>query len=292
MKITLRELQIFTFTAKTSNISQAAEQAFISQSGASLALSQLEGKLGRLLFQRVGRRLILSEFGKELLPKAIHILDLSQAFESAFGKQGELIGNINFAASTTVMNYILPAKIAQSKAKYPEVGVSVFCGNTKCCIEKLLNFKVEFAIVEGIFRHKDICYKPWLKDELVIFVHPKHPLAMKKNISLADLTHYSWVCREEGSGTAGLLNAFLLLHKLDVSVDLVLDSSYAIKESIKHTKNAVACLSRYIIANDLKSKKFVELKIAKFNIQRYFYIATNTNYQMSQVAEYWLEQLA
>ena len=292
MKVTLREMQIFALTAKSGNISQAAEQAFISQSGASLALSQLEDKLGQLLFQRVGRRLVLSEFGKSLLPKALHILEQTQAFESAFDNQNELVGTINIAASTTVMNYLLPEKIAEGKAKYPELDINVSVGNTQSCIEKLIHFKVDFAVVEGVCRHKDISYKPWLQDELVIFVHPKHPLAKKKNISMKDLTLYHWICREAGSGTAELLNAFLLSNKLDINADLILGSSYAIKQTVKHSKMAIACLSRYIIADELKSKRLVELKIAKLNLKRFFYIATNSNYQTSRLAECWLELLA
>ena len=112
MKVTLRQLEVFVAIATHGQVTRAADAVAMTQSAASMALGELEQQLDITLFDRVGRQLLLNEAGRQLLPKAIDVLERVREIESA-SSGGEHSFDLQLAASLTVGNHLMPRLLAE-----------------------------------------------------------------------------------------------------------------------------------------------------------------------------------
>lgn len=290
MKVSLKQLRVFALTAKFGNISHAAEEIALSQAAASMSLSQLESLLGKKLFQRIGKKLILNSTGKKILPKANAILESVDQLEKSVTNQNHYSGDLHIGASTTIANTILPKLLNKFCEHYPEVNIRLTAVNTESCIQQLLNYQVDIALVEGISLTPDIEFEPWLTDELTIFCHPNHKLASKKNIKPKDLEQQLWVLREKTSGTHQVLESALLSSQIEIEKILVMNSSIAIKNFVIENTSALACLSRHLIQDDLQQKKLIELNVKSLNLSRNLYHARNKQKIYSEICQLFMKE--
>jgi len=131
MHITLRQLQIFRAVALSGSTTAAADSVALSQSATSGALNELERALGTRLFDRVGKRLILNDSGRGLLPMALAVLDGAKNIEAA-QISGDYAGHadLQLFASTTIGNYVLPRMLARFREEVPFSRVQLRIGNT------------------------------------------------------------------------------------------------------------------------------------------------------------------
>lgn len=269
MHITLRQLQVFAAIARQENMTFAAQTLYLSQSACSMALTSLEHQLGNSLFNRHGKRLTLNEYGRFLLPKAIDILNQMKEFESFTAENSgiALTGHLIVGASSTIGNYLLPQIIGRFIAQYPQTKISLRVSNTEQVINQLLTYEIDLGIIEGTCYADELTSKPWGKDELVIIVAPKHPLAKQKNLTLTDIKNDRWILRESGSGTRERFETALGGH---IKPFLELGHTEAIKNAVQHGLG-ISCLSRVTVADALKSGQLIELKIPGLKLKRNFY---------------------
>jgi DNA-binding transcriptional LysR family regulator len=273
MSLTLAQIEIFTLIAKHKSVSLAANACFISQAAASMRLSQLETQLEQKLFDRDGKRLILNYSGKQLLAQANNIIQCVAGFEASAKSHNQVTGQLQLGASTTIANYILPNILSDFLNQYPGVDADLTALNTESCISKLLNFEIDIALVEGVFLHQKIEFKPWKQDQLQVFCHPDHPLTKKKILKPTDLCDYPWILREPASGTRQLFESALQHSSVTLNNIMVVNSSHAIKNIIIAKKDALGCLSNLVISNDVKSKKLTILNVKGLKLKRHFYQA-------------------
>lgn len=273
MKITLKQLNIFILTHKLGSISDAASASFITQSAASMSLSELEKMLNFPLFDRAGKRLLINSNGRALLPKAIDIVDRAMELES-FSKAGidNVSGTITIGASTTIGNYVLPHFLARFQQKYPYVKIEFSISNTEEIIEGLSHFDFDVGIVEGDEKADNLCRRVWLSDELVVIANSKHDLARKKRVSFKDLERYKWVTREEGSGTGALFRGYIK-GKCEINSALCLTNPEAIKSYVR-SSDCLSCVSKAILSPKTdKGLKIID--VSGFKLVRPFYLVSN-----------------
>ena len=147
MKITLRQLQIFLAVAQSGSTTAAAGMVALSQSAASAALNELEHLLGVQLFDRVGKRLILNDSGRQLLPQARHMLDAAQTIERQFADP-EAGSELHIGASTTIGSYLLPAMIAAYRKQHAGARVRALVANTADIVDAVAQHRVLAARVK------------------------------------------------------------------------------------------------------------------------------------------------
>ena len=248
MHVTLRQLQIFRAIALSGSTTAAAQSVPLSQSAASAALSELERILNARLFDRVGKRLLLNDEGRALLPTALAVLDGARNLETAFlsANRATLV-DLHLFASTTIGNYILPRLLARFRDLMP--GAQVQIGNTRDVVTAVREFAADLGLIEGPCHASDIVVVPWLEDELVIVASPMHPLAKaakRGRLTAKQLSQACWLLREPGSGTREAVEQSLLPHLVNVRSTMTLGSSEAIKNSVAEGLG-VSCLSRYVV---------------------------------------------
>ena len=275
MKISARQLEVFVFVAKYSNVTRASESLNLSQSAVSMALGELEKQLEETLFDRIGKSLTLNESGRLLLPKAIKVISQIKEIQTTFeGDKNKLAGDLRIGASATIGNYILPDIISQYIDKHPYITIFLDIKNTDKIIESILNFNLDFAIVEGFCQRKELNAVSWKKDEMAIVSSPNHPLAKKKTVTAKDLSEQQWVLREVGAGPREFFESSIAGKIENISISLELGNT----EAIKHTRQnglGIACLSRTTIKSDLAQKKLVVIKTPFLKLDRYFHMITH-----------------
>ena len=250
MHITLRQLQIFRAIALTGSTTAAARSVPLSQSAASTALGEFERSLGARLFDRVGKRLLLNDNGRALLPLALGVLDGAQHIERAFAVGGvSLATDLRLYASTTIGNYILPRLLSRFRELVPAVRLDVRIGNTLEVVTAVQGFSADLGLIEGPCHALDVNIIPWFEDELVIVAAPGHALAESSKgrvLTAEQLARAPWLLREPGSGTREAVELALLPYLESMQPAMTLGSSEAIKNAAAEGLG-ISCLSRSVV---------------------------------------------
>ena len=258
MRPSLHQFEVFVAVARDGNMRTAAARLARSQSAASMALAELEARLGQPLFDRVGRGLKLNANGARLLPRAIALIDHAAEVERVFGDDSAL--PLRLAASLTIGNHLLPPIAARWRARHPAASVQLTIGNTREVAQAVLAFEADAGFVEGLVQEEALHLAPWTRDTMVICAAPDHPLARGRAGAEA-LAKADWIVREPGSGTRETVDQGLLKKLGWPRPAMELGSSEAIRVALIEG-GGVSCLSRHVVADSLAAGTLVELDCA------------------------------
>ena len=286
MRYTLRQLEIFLAAAHFQNISRASESLSMSQSAASGALKELESQFDIQLFDRVGKRLQLNDFGRALQPRAEELLARADELEAAFGRHVDS-GPLKVGATLRIGNYLAVPMIAEYMKQYDGGRVTLDVANTATISEKLLKFELDVGLIEGEINNSDLSITPWRDDELVVFCAKNHPLATKKYLSDDDLLSVEWIVRESGSGIRQTFDR--AMHNLlsDLNILLELEHTEAIKRAVE-SGMGIGCLSRITLKDAFDRGSLVELTVADRDFRRKFYMVYHKQKYLTPAIENWL----
>lgn len=214
--MTLEQLRIFVAVAEALSMTRAAEQLHVTQPAVSAAIRALEERYATKLFDRVGRRLELTEAGRLFLPEAALVLAQAGAARRILDDLSGLArGEVRIAASQTVASYWLPVRMACFVGKAPDIQLRLFVGNSAQAADEVLRGQADLAFVEGEVADDLLAAKVVGGDQIGLFVAPDHPLA-SRTPTHAELEAASWVMRDKGSGTRDHLEAGLAQSGVDV----------------------------------------------------------------------------
>jgi len=196
----IRHLTVFLTVCDHMNMTRAAEELFMTQPSVSQMIAELELYYQSRLFERLNRRLYLTEAGKRLQSYARHIINLEgEAKKNLADLNGG--GVLRIGASQTIGAYLLPEIIAQFKNRFPDVEVFSRVENTREIEQFLLADTLDIAMLEGSIHSSELKEEPFLDDDLSVVCAPGHPLIKIPHLSARDLSPYGFIIREEGSGT-------------------------------------------------------------------------------------------
>ncbi len=199
--MTLDQLRIFVAVAELEHVTRAAGQLNLTQSAVSAAIGALEYRHDLKLFDRIGRRVALTQEGRAFLAEARALLVAAQRTEKVLADIGGLkAGRLNVAASQTTGNYWLPPRLARFAELYPGVTVQLTIGNTHEVAELAIAGEIDLGLVEGAVSDPLLTVARVDDDELLVVAAPA--LATKLAGADAAAIHDApWVAREKGSGT-------------------------------------------------------------------------------------------
>ncbi|NRB37732.1 MAG: LysR family transcriptional regulator [Pseudomonadales bacterium] len=270
MRITLKQLSVFAAIAKHENISQAADEAALTQSAMSMSLKELESQLGSPLFHRHGKRLKLNNTGLALQPRVQQLLQLAEEIER-LALQDELSGVLRIGASSTIGNYLVPAIIAEFLEANPDVHIDLKVANTQQIVDDMKHLRIDIGLIEGLTDAPQLDKKIWRHDELKIFAASNHALSTQKQITFAQLAQTPWILREQGSGTRDIFT-HATHDKFEPQAQLLeLGNSEAIKQAVK-TGFGISCLSVLAINAELKHQELKVLDVRGLDLSRKLYI--------------------
>jgi len=274
------ELQIFLAAAETGSFSEAGRRLQISQPAVSMQIRSLEKRLGGELFSRAGRHIQLTEAGEALVPMARELVNLSIRTEEAIASlQGEVVGLLKLACSTSAGKYCLPRLIASFIERYPQVQVACDVGPRGSCIRQLLDGSVHIAVSSLREPYRELEYRPFITDPVVLIAPPAHPWAQRESIPVEELVEGRFIVREPDSGTQqavlGALAAFNLgLGALDVV--MTLGNSEAIAMAVAEGIG-VAFISERVAAEGISAGRVAVVPVEGLAIVQQLYMVRHAH---------------
>lgn len=278
MKITLRQLEIFSAIATHGHVTRAAEAIAMTQSAASMALAELEQQLDAPLFDRVGRQLLLNEAGRQLLPKALDVLDRVREIEATAGNSA-LTFDLHLGVSLTIGNYLMPTLLAELARRYPGSHVRLSLENTEHVVADLLGYRIDMGFVEGPVQDERLQRFFWRHDRLGVFVHSEHPLA-GKTATMDEMKQFSWILREKGSGTREVFDRALANASLSARVAFELEQPEAIRQSVR-AGLGVGCLPLLELRDAFEAGWLAPVETPFLDLERKFQVILHRNKHLS-----------
>lgn len=264
--MTIRHLEIFIAVADYGKMSIAAEKLFISQPSVSQAISEIEKYYGVKLFERLSRKLYITENGKKLLNYARHIVSNFKEMEGIMKNAGDKVV-LNIGGTVTVGTCILSPLVKKYEKNYEGASVKVIVNNTTVIEKMLLESSLDLAITEGEIHSKDIIKLPLIKDELVVICGLNHPMAGAGEIELEALANKDFIGREQGSRDRNAFEQYLLEKGIGVNVKWSCTNTEAIKNAVM-SGQGLAILSKLVIIKELQKKMLHVVPIKGIKIQR------------------------
>ncbi len=290
IRATLQQLRLFQAVARHGSFTRAAEAIHLSQPAVSIQIKRLEEQLGAPLFEQIGKKIYLTVAGKELLATCGDLFERLDAFENRLeGLRGEVAGPLHLAAVTTA-KYFLPHYLGAFLRRYPKVLPQLKVSNRARILERLDANADDIYIMATLPEGSDIEPHRFLTDELVLFAHPRHPLAGKKKLPVEQLLHERLIAREQGSGIRMTLERLLADRGLKVDPYMELGSGEAIKQAVM-AGIGVGVLSTFSLKLELEAGKLVLLDMEGLPVQRSWYAVHRRGKQLTPAAEKFIEFL-
>ncbi|MBU2893189.1 LysR family transcriptional regulator [Colwellia sp. D2M02] len=243
---TIRQLQLVQALARYQSLSVVAEKLFISQPSVSIQLKNLSDLLGLPVYQMRGRVVELTDAGQAVLRSANQIFQSLDNLKTDIDNlQGVVTGTLTIAVVTTAQ-YFLPLLLAAFTQRHPQVEVKLEIGNRDTVHARLRDNSDDFYLFSQIPTGVEVLESPFLTNELVVVAPERHELAQQENISLARLSHYSFILREAGSGTREAAINLFNFHGFKLNEKMTIASSEAIKQAVS-AGLGLSILSRYSV---------------------------------------------
>ena len=213
--MTLRHMRIFQKIYETQSVTRAAEALHMTQPAVTRALQELEKYYGLRLFERLNRRLTVTEAGRRMYDYALHLTETFDTMEKSL-RDWERQGVLRVGASVSLGCSLLPQLARTFQEEHPGVEVRVRIANGELLRRDLLENRLDLALPEGEGNGADLMLTPSAAGEMALIVPPGHPLARAGGATLAQAAAYPLLLRETGSATRRFLDRLLMSRGLAV----------------------------------------------------------------------------
>jgi LysR family transcriptional regulator, low CO2-responsive transcriptional regulator len=284
LHLTLRQLKVFESVARHLNHTRAAEELFLTQPAVSMQVRQLEESLGVALFEQLGKRIHLTEAGREVLGYARTVTQQLDELENVLNHLKGLGGGKLRISVATTANYYIPTLLGTFSRRYPDVTISLDVTNRESLLQQLSENTVDLVIMGQPPAELDAEAEAFMENPLVIVAPPDHPLAREQHISLERLQDEVFLVREPGSGTRSAMERFFAERGMHLKTGMEVGSNEAIKQSVQ-AGLGLGLLSRATIEQELALDRLVVLDVIDFPIMRHWYMVHRRGKRLSTVAE-------
>lgn len=268
------KIETFLTVVREKSFSKASKKLGISQPAVTQQIKLLEEYLDVQIVDRKKNGIKLTTAGEELHRVAIKLE------KQIIAAERDMLRLVNkevifvLGASPVIGNYILPDFLNDIQEAIKN-NVMLRVDNAGEITEKLIDRKVDLALLEAPFFQEGIIYREWMEDELVIASRSPLPKIIKKE----DLLTFSWICREEESSTRKVIHE--TFEKIDVDcksfkVRSIVTSSTAVKQTLLKSNlegaPIVSILSKYIIADEVEQGLLYTSKLKGLKLTRLLYL--------------------
>jgi len=284
LNLTLRQLHIFQAAAASLSFSLAAKRLHLTGPAVSMQIRHLEEALGFPLFERNGRRVVLSDAGRAIYQCSLgvsgHFAELEWLAEQ-YKTAGR--GHIQIAALTTA-DYVLPELLARLLAKNQNVSFTLRSGNGTEVLRYLDENLVDFAIVGLPENREDIVVEPIFENAFVVVAPARYPIRSSRALRIDLLRHEPLIVREAASSGRIAVEQFLAQHGVKPLVRMSLASDEAIKNAVR-AGAGIAVLPLVAVQLELHARALRVLPVEAFPLMRPWHLATRKGKKLSSLAE-------
>ena len=269
--MTLRHMIIFRTVCESDyNSTKAAEQLHMTQPAISLAIKELEQYYGVRLFDRIGRRLKITDTGKLFLQYAIHITDLFDDMETGL-RDWDSKGILRVGASITIGSQFMPGYVKAYSEICPGIDVRVVVEQSDTLEHKILTNALDFALIEGIPRDPRIIAEAYMQDQLSVLCSADKGWKQGQTISRQEFKKQRFLLREKGSGTRDVFDRVTAQAGIHITPAWeAMSTSTLINAAI--TGLGIAVLPSRMIQPALDSGQIITVNVEGLDFKRNFYI--------------------
>lgn len=290
-ELTLRQLRALTAVHRDRSVTAAAKKLHLTQPAVTLQVRNLQELAGLPLIQRTSDGMLLTDAGREVLALSERIeaaiADCATSLEMMAGKTA---GRISIGAVST-SKYFVPFMISGFSKLYPNVEVSLFIGNRQEIGNALRGYDLDFAIMGRPPADIDMDVRLIGDHPHVIIAPTSHRLARKSRLALSDLADETFLLREPGSGTRGLMEQLFETARVRPNLGMAMSSNETIKQAVI-AGLGIAFISAHTVATELDERRLVTLDVAGLPIVRQWFVLSRKDKVLLPPARAMLEFLA
>jgi len=284
MNVTFRQLRVFESVARHLSYTRAAKELFLTQPAVSMQIKQLEENVGLPLFEQLGKKIFLTEAGRELYHYGREIAQqLEEASEVLEELKGVKRGRLTISVASTA-NAFATRLLAAFAKRYEGVSFSLDVTNRATLLQQLANNERDLVIMGRPPNGLDLVEESFMENPLVVIAAPDHPLVGEKKIPLVRLKQETFVVREQGSGTWGAMERFFAHHGIELNTGMEMTSNEAIKQAVE-AGLGLGIVSIHTLELELETRRLVVLDIESLPILRHWYLVHRLGKRLSPVAE-------
>jgi DNA-binding transcriptional LysR family regulator len=276
MNLTFRQLRLFLALADTGSVSAAARALHVTQPTASMQLKEITQSIGMPVYEVVGKRVFLTEAGRELA-------------ETARAMRGLTRGRLRVALVNTAQ-YFMPRLLGGFCQQHPEIDISLQVLNRDGVVARLRDNLDDLYIMSmppaDIELHDDV----FMPNPLLLVAAATHPLAKKHKLSLEKLATDRFILRESGSGTRMATEQLFDAHSFRPGLRMELGSNEAIRQAVA-AGLGVAVLSRHALDIGQAKEEVVALDVQGFPLHSQWHVVSPRGKRLSPIASVFRDHL-
>ena len=268
---TLPQLAVFDAAARLGSFTRAAEELHLAQPTVSAQLRKLADVVGLPLFEQIGKRVHLTEAGRQLHAACAQLFGALEGLESSISDlRGLRAGRLRLAVSTTG-KYFAPRLLGAFSQRYPGIELSLQIHNRSTLLERFARNEDDLYVFANP-PEIDAVTQVFQPNPMVVFARSDHPLASQRKIPFARIAAEPFLMREAGSGTRQVAEAEFARHRCDPVVRMELSTNEAIKQAIL-AGLGISILSRHTLGLDADPRHLVELDVVGFPLKSNWHFA-------------------
>ena len=284
----LPQLRVFEAVARLGSYTRAGEELYMAQPTVSVQIKKLTETVGLPLLEQVGKRVHLTDAGRELYATCHQIFDCLHAAEDNIANlRGLKSGRLRLAVSTTG-KYFAPRMLAAFVQQHPGLEVYLQIHHRETLIERMAQNADDLYIFANPPTGSEVVTQTILPNPMVAFARNDHPLAAQQNIPFSRFAEEPFLIREPGSGTRLVAQQLFDKHGLTPNVRMELSTNEAIKQAIL-AGLGVSILSKYTLGLDTEQDDLVALDVEGFPLEGHWHFAYPTGKQLSMVAQSFMD---
>lgn len=249
--MTLRHLRVFLAVYQTQNVTRAAERLHMTQPTVTRAVQELERYYGVRLFERINRRLYITQSGRQLYARAVHIVGSFDRMEKEL-KNWDEFGLLRIGATPTLASVLLPKTLMTFEKKHPKLRVRCSVENGTHLQEALVDDRLDFALIEGEVAAEHLHAEPFSEDRLILLLPPDDPRRNAPALTLRELAESPLLLREKGSMGRSFLDRVFAAHDLPLEPLMESISTHAIIQAV-HAGLGISFLPQRLIRHSVES---------------------------------------
>jgi DNA-binding transcriptional LysR family regulator len=282
-RYTLRQLDTFLEVARQQSVSRAAEVLHVSQPAVSMQLRQLEDAMGMPLIEQIGRKIMLTDAGRDFHEYALAAAAQLKGLEDAMAeRRGMKKGRVELAIVSTA-KYFVPMLLVRFRQKFPDVEVVLQIHNRDSIMNLLSRNEIDLMIMGRATDTIECVATAFATNPLGIISAPEHPLSRRRSAPISILDGQDFVVRERGSGTRQTMERLFSEHDVRPNIVMEMPSNETIKQAVM-AGMGLSFLSLRTIRHELASGHLVLLDIAGLPIVRHWHVTHLASKRLSPAA--------
>jgi len=283
-RYTLRQLDTFLEVVRSGSVSRAADKLHVTQPAVSMQLRQLEEAFGVPLLEMAGRRLRLTEAGRDVEQcAAAAVARLKELDDRVAGHLGLKKGKVDLAVVSTA-KYFMPMLLMRFRSMYPDIGISLQLHNRESMMRLLARNEVDLIIMGRTPGTMDCSSTEFATNPMGVVCAPNHPLSRRRGADFLILQGQDFVVREQGSGTRSTMEAVFAEHGITPNIVMEMPSNETIKQAVM-AGMGMSFLSLRTVRQELASGHLALVDIAGLPIIRHWYVTHLSAKRLSPAAE-------